>query len=325
VRFATTLAQFRGRFPQQGTFSLPVAGLIRQIVAEHRVPSLAAVYVIEAMGSAREIVYIGKAGTMCQDGTWKRQMLRKRLCNQQRGKSRQECFQDMLAETGARELRFEWFVTGAPNAERTILPVLAEAELLQAFYDDTGDCPAITSARDAWELPSPADVLIPPSCYNFAMGSAPTPSPLTIGQLARGVGVPTSTVRYYERLGLLKPDARSRSGYRNYSAAAVERLRFIRAAQGAGFSLEDVRQMLELTQSKDSPCETVTALIGHRLEDVRRRLRELERVERTLAAAAKSCCKGGADWCGEVERLQGNKPSAGKPVTATRRVQLTVH
>ena len=62
------------------------------------------------------------------------------------------------------------------------------------------------------------------------MNTAAAP-PLTIGQLAHATGVPTSTVRYYERVGLFKPDARTRSNYRSYSARAVERLRFIRAAQ----------------------------------------------------------------------------------------------
>ena len=65
-------------------------------------------------------------------------MLANRLCNRQSGMPRQAMFQKMLAETGARELLFEWFVT---KSDRIILPILAEAELLQAYYDDTAKLP----------------------------------------------------------------------------------------------------------------------------------------------------------------------------------------
>jgi MerR family mercuric resistance operon transcriptional regulator len=130
---------------------------------------------------------------------------------------------------------------------------------------------------------------------------------LTIGQLARAAGVPISTVRYYERADLLTPDARTGANYRAYSARSVERLRFIRAAQSGGFSLDDVRQMLELAHSDEPPCAEVAALITRRLDDVHRRLRDLRRVERALSTAVASCCKGGPDWCAEVERLKHGK------------------
>src|SRR5438105_4117907 len=119
---------------------------------------------------------------------------------------------------------------------------------------------------------------------------------MTIGVLAKAAEVPTSTVRFYERRGLLKPDARTQSNYRAYSARSAERLRFIRAAQATGFSLKDIREMLALTYSDDPPCAEVTALINRRLSDVRQRLRELKRVESALTRAHNSCCKGGPDW-----------------------------
>jgi MerR family mercuric resistance operon transcriptional regulator len=149
--------------------------------------------------------------------------------------------------------------------------------------------------------------------------------PFTIGQLARAANVPTSTVRFYERRGLLKPDARTSSNYRTYSPGAAERLRFIRAAQANGFSLKDVREMLVLTYSDDPPCDEVEALIERRLDDVRNRLRELRRVERALTLAHKSCCKGGADWCGEIERLKSRPSPDGPPPARTARKRLTLH
>jgi DNA-binding transcriptional MerR regulator len=147
---------------------------------------------------------------------------------------------------------------------------------------------------------------------------------MTIGELARAAGVPTSTVRFYERRGLLKPDARTQSNYRAYSARAAERLKFIRSAQAAGFSLKDVRHMLALTHSDEPPCDEVAALIQRRLEDVKQRLRDLKRINRTLSVALKSCCKGGPDWCNEIERLKGGAA----PCTSARnstRLPLTLH
>ena len=66
----------------------------------------------------------------------------------------------------------------------------------------------------------------------------------TIGELAKAAGVPTSTVRYYEREGILRPAGRNGSNYRLYSREDVERLCFIRAAQGTGFTLRDVTELL---------------------------------------------------------------------------------
>src|SRR5580704_15682967 len=130
---------------------------------------------------------------------------------------------------------------------------------------------------------------------------------MTIGELARVAGVAVSTVRFYERRGLLKPDGRTQSNYRTYSARTAERLKFIRAAQATGFSLKDIREMLALTHSEQPPCDELAALITHRLNDVKERLRELKRIDRTLSLALKSCCKGGPDWCDEIERLKGRE------------------
>lgn len=141
--------------------------------------------------------------------------------------------------------------------------------------------------------------------YNARVKTRSTHDGLTIGELAGAAGVPTSTVRFYERVGLLKPDARTGSNYRAYSQGTARRLKFIRAAQASGFSLKDIREMLALTHSDDPPCAEVAALIGRRLEDVRQRLRELRRVDRALSVALKSCCKAAPDWCGEIERLRG--------------------
>src|SRR5690606_6387835 len=84
-----------------------------------------------------------------------------------------------------------------------------------------------------------------------------------------------------------------------------ERLKFVRAAQASGFSLKDIREMLALTHSDDPPCDEVEALIRRRLMEVKEKIRELRRIDRTLSTALRSCCKGSPDWCMEIERLKG--------------------
>ncbi len=106
----------------------------------------------------------------------------------------------------------------------------------------------------------------------------------TIGQLARAAGVPTSTVRYYERKRLLRPSARSASNYRLYSREDVERLRFIRAAQATGFTLEDITTLL-----RPAPCGKVQRLIDERLQHVTTRMKELRHVQRVLRASLETC------------------------------------
>jgi DNA-binding transcriptional MerR regulator len=148
----------------------------------------------------------------------------------------------------------------------------------------------------------------------------------TIGQLASAANVPTSTVRFYERAALLKPDARTGGNYRAYGPQALERLRFIRAAQAIGFSLDDIRELLGLTHSDDPPCDEVVSLTRKRLADVRQRLKELRAVEKVLAKSLDNCCKGqGPDLCEEITRLKGPKASRCKPAEKSCEKCLTLH
>ncbi len=130
----------------------------------------------------------------------------------------------------------------------------------------------------------------------------------TIGQLASAVGVPTSTIRFYERTGLFRPDARTRGNYRAYGERALERLQFIRSAQATGFSLDDIRELLSLTHSDAPPCDEVLTLTQKRLAEVRQRLKELRHVEKVLAKSLSGCCTGQKpDLCEEITRLKGRE------------------
>lgn len=80
---------------------------------------------------------------------------------------------------------------------------------------------------------------------------------LTIGEVASRLNVSADAVRYYEKEGLVKPEARTQAGYRLYTEDVVRRLRFIKQAQQCGFSLAEVRELLELQGREDACCDDV--------------------------------------------------------------------
>lgn len=115
---------------------------------------------------------------------------------------------------------------------------------------------------------------------------------LTIGRLARAAEVGIDTVRFYERAGLMPPAPRTASNYRLYGPADVERLRFIRRAKELGFSLEEIAELLRLSEGKGSRAG-VKALAEKRLLDLDRKIRELTVLRNTLARYAKECSGSG--------------------------------
>ena len=98
---------------------------------------------------------------------------------------------------------------------------------------------------------------------------------LTIGELAERANVSTSMLRFYERRGLLRPERRTGSGYRLYGAEAERTLLFIRRAKRLGFSLEDIRLVLEGRGRRGVRGETVVGIAQQRFIDIERRLTEL--------------------------------------------------
>lgn len=130
---------------------------------------------------------------------------------------------------------------------------------------------------------------------------------VTIGQAAAAAGLAATTLRYYEREGLLRPASRSHAGYRLYDAAAVERLRFIRAAQAVGFTLEDIRVLLDLDPDDPRVCQSeVQGLLERRLADVRQKMRDLKRVQGVLGRALEGCRRSQAA-CPVLKELRPDK------------------
>lgn len=125
----------------------------------------------------------------------------------------------------------------------------------------------------------------------------------TVGQLAKATGTKAVTIRYYERLGLLPPAARSASGYRLYTTTERDRLVFIRRSRALGFSLDDVRELLDLADQSEASCAAVDAKVAEQLEQVRTRLHDLRALETELQRLSE-CCEGGViDECRIIESL----------------------
>jgi DNA-binding transcriptional MerR regulator len=111
----------------------------------------------------------------------------------------------------------------------------------------------------------------------------------TISDLARDAGIPSSTIRYYERSGLLRPSGRTEGNYRYYDDGALGRLRFIRAAQATGFTLANISTLLGFRDGNTGACNEVKQLIESRLSEVDERLHEFERFKEILTSYVDAC------------------------------------
>jgi MerR family mercuric resistance operon transcriptional regulator len=124
-----------------------------------------------------------------------------------------------------------------------------------------------------------------------------------IGELSRRTGCNIETIRYYERIGLL-PRARRSGRYRNYDPADAGRLAFIRRARELGFTLDEVRALLTLAAADTESCHDARGLAAGHLADVRARIADLRRMERTLRDHIRSCDAGDNVACPMIESLR---------------------
>lgn len=113
---------------------------------------------------------------------------------------------------------------------------------------------------------------------------------MTVAELAKAAGVNPQTVRFYERKGLLpEPHRWPDSGYRDYDEEALRRLRFIRSAKEVGFSLREIKELLDFRLLPRESCGEVKQLIGEKLADLDRRMKELTRIQSGLASLLAAC------------------------------------
>ena len=105
-----------------------------------------------------------------------------------------------------------------------------------------------------------------------------------IGELGDRVGVSAHTIRYYERLGLLKPPERTESQYRIYGKENEERLRFIQKAKRFGLSLDEIKQLITIRTEGTPPCASLKTMVKQHLNDLDRKIEEMVSLRRELAS-----------------------------------------
>lgn len=127
---------------------------------------------------------------------------------------------------------------------------------------------------------------------------------MKISEAAQASGCHLETIRYYERIGLMPSPARTGSGYRAYSDADVERLRFITRGRDLGFSLDEIRSLMRLDQDRGLSCDDVTRLAQQHLVDIRQRIRDLQRVAAELERTIGSCQGGVRAQCTILDALK---------------------
>lgn len=105
---------------------------------------------------------------------------------------------------------------------------------------------------------------------------------MRIGEVADATDTPATTLRYYEQRGLLDEPSRTPAGYRDYGPAVLDRVAFVRDAQAAGLTLEQIGEVLAIRDGGDAPCQHVAGLVDDRLVEVEDRIAELRRTRQRL-------------------------------------------
>ena len=132
---------------------------------------------------------------------------------------------------------------------------------------------------------------------------------MTIGELAKACGVGVETIRYYERRGLIPDPRPGKKGYREFSDDDARRVQFIKQAQGLGFTLKEIDELLALRVSSETTCDDVRGLAEAKLEDIEEKLRTLRSFKRALGKLVDQCGRSGPEGhCPILDALDDPKP-----------------
>lgn len=129
---------------------------------------------------------------------------------------------------------------------------------------------------------------------------------MNIGEAAAASGLPAKTIRYYEEIGLIEPQ-RTASGYRVFAEAEVHKLAFVSRARSLGFSIDDCRALLGLYDDKTRASADVKRLAAEHLEEIGRKIAELEAMRGTLTTLVESCHGDARPDCPILDGLAGER------------------
>ena len=133
---------------------------------------------------------------------------------------------------------------------------------------------------------------------------------LQIGDLARSTNTKVETIRYYEQIGFLPAPGRTRGNFRSYAPDHLRRLSFIRRARDLGFTLDQVRELLSLSDQKRRSCQAVDDIARQHLADVDRKIGDLRALRNELASIIEQCGRGTIAECCIIEALAPSSPFA---------------
>ena len=112
---------------------------------------------------------------------------------------------------------------------------------------------------------------------------------MTIGQLAQEAQVNVETIRYYERRGLVPEPSRRESGYRQYERDDIARIRFIKRAQGLGFTLQEIAELLDLRVDPGTTCADIKVQAEMKITDIAEKIQVLQRMKKVLVQLTAAC------------------------------------
>ena len=126
---------------------------------------------------------------------------------------------------------------------------------------------------------------------------------LTIGELSKQTGVKVPTIRYYEEMGLMKPADRTEGNQRRFETSDRERLAFIKHARDLGFTIEAIRELLDLSAHPERPCKDAVQIAARQLKMVRDKIGRLQQLERELTRMVGTCHDGHMKDCYVIRSL----------------------
>ncbi len=131
-----------------------------------------------------------------------------------------------------------------------------------------------------------------------------------IGELASATGTKVNTIRFYEEIGVLNVPMRTSSGRRTYDAADFDRLRFVRRARNLGFTLDEIRSLLLLSENPEQSCDEATSISLSHLQTVETKIQRLLLLRDELTRISQVCAGGKVAGCRVLEVLGSDEPLA---------------
>jgi DNA-binding transcriptional MerR regulator len=130
---------------------------------------------------------------------------------------------------------------------------------------------------------------------------------LGIGDLARIAATKVQTIRYYEEIGLIRASARTEGGHRLFDEKAIERLKFVRHARELGFGIDEIRELLDLSDSPETSCATADKIAQAHLQQIEIRLKKLRALRQELRRMIDECHHGRVSQCRVIEVLKDHR------------------